>query len=186
MITIEELNKCGVNNNRASKYINFLNEYMPQFGINTPLRVAHYMCQILHESGSFKYDTEIASGAAYDTGKLAVKLGNTPSKDGDGQKYKGRGLIQLTGRTNYSNFNSWLNKTFEWFRKSPTNVYKNPELVATPRFAVLSSIYFWTSKGLNALADKDEFTKITKIINGGTNGIDNRLKLLGICKKVFR
>ena len=82
-------------------YTPLLDKWLPYYSINTKLRIAAFIAQVMHESGSFGYTTELASGSAYDTGKLARKLGNTPQKDGDGQKYKGRGLIQITGLNNY-------------------------------------------------------------------------------------
>lgn len=166
----------------AEKYLPWLNKYMPQFGITSRMRICHFLAQILHESGHLRYSREIASGEAYDTGKLAVKLGNTPEKDGDGQRYKGRGLIQLTGRTNYKAFNDWL-RTFD---DDIADVYTNPVIVETPKYAVLSAVYFWDSRDLNKLADGDMLTAITKRVNGGTNGYNERLKLLGAAKKVIK
>ena len=137
--------------------------------------MAHYLAQIAHESAELRYSEEIASGKAYDTGKLAIKLGNTPEADGDGQKYKGRGLIQVTGRANYEAYKQYCG----------FDVVKQPELLAKPVGAIRSSMWFWKTKGLNELADRDEFTAITKRINGGTNGIEDRRKYLARAKKVL-
>lgn len=153
----------------------YILRYAQEFDINTPLRWAHYLAQIAHESAELRYSEEIASGKAYDTGKLAIKLGNTPEADGDGQRFKGRGLIQLTGRANYEAY-----KKFCGF-----DVVKQPELLAKPVGAIRSSMWFWKSKGLNELADRDEFTAITERINGGTNGIEDRRKYLARAKKVL-
>ena len=103
IITKEQLKKVmpTASNSNIEKYLPFLNEWMPHYGIKTPQRICHFISQIAHESGSLVYNKEIASGKAYDTGKLAERLGNTPEADGDGQKYKGRGLIQITGSSNY-------------------------------------------------------------------------------------
>ena len=144
--------------------VELLNRYAPDFGIDTPLRWAHYLAQIAHESGEFRYTKELASGAAYDTGKLAKRLGNTPQKDGDGQWFKGRGLIQLTGRANYEEY-----KKFCGF-----DVVSNPDLLCQPIGAIRSSMWFWRLKGLNILADKNDIVAITKRINGGTNGLFER------------
>lgn len=152
-----------------------LNKYAKEFGIDSPQRWAHYLAQIAHESMELRYSEEIASGKAYDTGKLAIKLGNTPEADGDGQKYKGRGLIQVTGRNNYEAYKQYCG----------FDVVKQPELLAKPVGAIRSSMWFWKSKGLNELADRDEFTAITKRINGGTNGIEDRRKYLARAKRVL-
>lgn len=168
---------------KADLYLPWLNKYMPMFGITSNLRVCHFLAQVLHESCHLRYVRELASGEAYDTGKLAEKLGNTSERDGDGQHYKGRGLIQLTGRANYKAFNQWL-KTFD--KEDGADVYTNPVIVETPKYAVLSAVYFWNSRGLNSLADKDMLTAITKRINGGLNGYDERLKLLSNAKKVIK
>ena len=153
----------------------YILRYAQEFDINTPLRWCHYLAQIAHESAELRYSEEIASGKAYDTGKLAIKLGNTPEADGDGQKYKGRGLIQVTGRANYEAYKQYCG----------FDVVKQPELLAKPVGAIRSSMWFWKSKGLNELADRDEFVAITKCINGGTNGIEDRRKYLARAKKVL-
>ena len=153
----------------------YIIRYAQEFDINTPLRWAHYLAQIAHESAELRYSEEIASGKAYDTGKLAARLGNTPQADGDGQKYKGRGLIQVTGRNNYEMYKQYCGY----------DVVKQPELLAKPVGAIRSSMWFWKSKGLNELADRDEFTAITKRINGGINGIEERRKYLARAKKVL-
>ena len=153
----------------------YILRYAQEFDINTPLRWAHYLAQIAHESAELRYSEEIASGKAYDTGKLAIKLGNTPEADGDGQKYKGRGLIQVTGRANYEAYKQYCG----------FDVVRQPELLAKPVGAIRSSMWFWKTKGLNELADRDEFTAITKRINGGTNGLEDRRKYLARAKKVL-
>lgn len=153
----------------------YILRYAQEFDINTPLRWAHYLAQIAHESAELRYSEEIASGKAYDTGKLAIKLGNTPEADGDGKKYKGRGLIQVTGRANYEAYKQYCG----------FDVVERPELLAKPVGAIRSSMWFWKTKGLNELADRDEFTAISKRINGGTNGIEDRRKYLARAKKVL-
>lgn len=153
----------------------YILRYAEEFDINTSLRWCHYLAQVAHESAELRYSEEIASGKAYDTGKLAIKLGNTPEADGDGQKYKGRGLIQVTGRSNYEAYKQYCG----------FDVVKQPELLAKPVGAIRSSMWFWKSNGLNALADRDEFTAITKRINGGTNGIEDRRKYLARAKRVL-
>ena len=153
----------------------YILKYAEEFDINTPLRWSHFLAQIAHESAELRYSEEIASGKAYDTGKLAVRLGNTPQADGDGQKYKGRGLIQITGRANYEAYKKCCG----------FDVVTKPQLLAQPVGAIRSAMWFWKSKGLNELADRDEFTVITKRINGGTNGIEDRRKYLARAKRVL-
>lgn len=170
-ITLEILQKIEPNitaNIRANanfkgcpieRLVGYLNTYALEFDINTPLRWAHYLSQIMHESGGFRYSEEIASGKAYEGRK---DLGNT--QKGDGVKYKGRGLIQLTGRANYTKYKAYCG----------FDVVSQPELLARPIGAVRSSMWFWKQKALNYYADRDEFVKITKRINGGTNGLKQR------------
>lgn len=153
----------------------YILKYAEEFDINTPLRWSHFLAQIAHESAELRYSEEIASGKAYDTGKLAVRLGNTPQADGDGQKYKGRGLIQITGRANYEAYKKYCG----------FDVVTKPQLLAQPVGAIRSAMWFWKTKGLNELADRDEFMVITKRINGGINGIEDRRKYLARAKKIL-
>ena len=159
----------------ADKIVELLNKYAKEFEINTALRWKHYLSQIAHESAEMRYSEELASGKAYDTGKLAIKLGNTPQADGDGQKYKGRGLIQLTGLANYKDYKKYCG----------FDVVADPKLLAKPVGAIRSSMWFWKTKGLNELADKDDFLSITKKINGGINGLSDRKKYLERANKAI-
>ncbi len=166
----------------VDKYLPHLNALMPRFDINTKLRVCHFLAQIAHESGELRYSQEIASGKAYDTGKLAVALGNTPQADGDGQKYKGRGLIQLTGTANYRKFNKYLHENIA---KAP-DVLKNPEVLSTnDYYAVLVACWFFKTSGCLALADKDDIRAVTKRVNGGLNGFDQRKQYYENAQKVI-
>lgn len=162
---------------RLDEFVASFNMWAETFQINTPMRVVHYLAQVFHESGSLRYVEEIASGAAYDTGPKAIALGNTPEKDGDGQRYKGRGFIQLTGKANYAAFN-----------KSDVcteDVLRNPKKVAQFPLNQVASMWFWGEHNLNKWADEDNADKITRIINGGTNGLANRKFLLRRFKKEF-
>jgi putative chitinase len=144
------------------RYVTPLTAMMDANQINTPLRVAHFLAQIGHESADLRFAEEIASGEAYEG---RVDLGNT--EPGDGKRFKGRGLIQLTGRANYVRFGQARNRDFI----TPTNY----TLIASdPNLAVDVSCWFWTTRGLNALADSDNVEAITRKINGGLNGIDDR------------
>lgn len=184
MITAQQLKKImpyALSKN-VDKYLPHLNDLMPKFGIEGKLRVCHFLAQIAHESGEFRYSQEIASGKAYDTGKLAVALGNTPEADGDGQKYKGRGLIQLTGTTNYRKLNQYLHENFEG---SP-DILKTPEVVGTnPYYAVLAACWFFQTSGCLALADRDDIRAVTKRVNGGLNGFAQRQQYYNRAKSVI-
>lgn len=136
------------------------NVHFRTYGVlDTGLRLAHFMGQCAHESGGFRYMEEIASGAAYEGRK---DLGNT--QPGDGKRYKGRGPIQLTGRANYRAFGREVGINFE----------ANPEIVAIPSIGIMAAVRYWNSRSLNAKADADDLLGITRAINGGTNGLDDR------------
>lgn len=162
---------------RAGVFVSALNTAMARRRIDTPRRVAAFLAQIGHESGQLRYVRELASGEAYDTGALATRLGNTPAADGDGQRYRGRGLIQITGRTNYRSCSLAL--------FGDERLLQTPELLEEPEWAAESAAWFWESKGLNALADAGDFNRITRRINGGLNGLADRLELWGRAKEVL-
>lgn len=155
---------------RAEKFLPYMNCFAKEFSINTPLRWAHYLAQTAHESGELRYTQEIASGKAYEGRK---DLGNT--QKGDGVKFKGRGLIQLTGRANYTKYKNYCG----------FDVVQRPELLEKPLGATRSSMWFWKTHGLNELADTDDIKKITRIINGGTNGLESREKYLTRAKRAL-
>lgn len=141
-------------------------------GLDQPHRLAHFLSQIMHESGSFKYDQEIASGAAYEGRK---DLGNTVK--GDGKRFKGRGPMQLTGRKNYAAFAKWARK----LDASAPDFVAHPELVNTDPWEGASAIWYWdvgnpTGNSLNAYADQNNAEMITKRVNGGLNGYADRLE----------
>lgn len=130
------------------KYLPFLNKYWDVFKVNTPDRQAAFLAQVGHESGQLRYSEEIASGKAYEGRK---DLGNT--NPGDGVKYKGRGLIQVTGRANYKIFNEWLHKNN--YLTINQSIIDNPEIVSfNPELAVLSAFWYWDLHKLNNLADR--------------------------------
>jgi predicted chitinase len=136
---------------------------LSEFGINTSLRLRHFLAQIAHESDNFNTLEEYASGAQYEGRK---DLGN--AQKGDGVKYKGRGYIQLTGRDNYRRYGRILGVDLE----------NNPELASDPAIALKIAAEFWRGNGLNELADKNDIRAITKKINGGLNGLDSRIRFL--------
>lgn len=162
-MTIETLRKClpYASNANIQKFGVKLIEAMEKFEINTPRRQAAFLAQIAHESGSLHYVEELASGEAYEG---RGDLGNT--EPGDGKRFKGRGLIQLTGRFNYKLISDELNYDF----------IKNPEDLEKPGPATYSAAWFWWFHRLNGLADLDAFEKITKRINGGLTHFEDRLK----------
>lgn len=150
---------------------------MMEFGIDRPARQAAFLAQIGHESGQLQFVRELASGAEYDTGRKAAALGNTPAADGDGQRYKGRGLIQITGHDNYFACSHAL--------FGDDRLMQFPELLEDPKNACRSAGWFWKAHGLNELADAGNFLRITKIINGGTRGYANRVALYIKAKEVL-
>lgn len=163
---------------RVDVFIDYLNRAMDEFEINTAARQSAFLAQVAHESGSLRYVRELESGAAYDTGRLAERLGNTPEDDGDGERYKGRGLIQITGTDNYRTCSAAL-------YGDPKHLLDHPELLELPDAACRSAAWFWKTKGLNELADVGDFLRITKRINGGTNGMEDRLQFYERAKEVL-
>ena len=140
--------------------------------------MAAFIAQIGHESGQLRYVREMGSDqylSKYDTGSLAKRLGNTPEADGDGQKYRGRGLIQITGRANYAECGEALG----------LDLVNHPELLEKPQHACMSAAWFWASRGLNTLADAGKFDTITRRINGGQNGAADRRALYAKALKVL-
>jgi putative chitinase len=138
-----------------------INDTFAKYNINTPLRQRHFLAQIFHESGGLIYTTELSTGAQYENRK---DLGNI--YPGDGRKYKGRGFIQITGRFNYEK----LSKDFG------IDFINTPEKLAQNPFNMLSAGWFWNLKKLNNWADKNNIEKITRLINGGLNGFEDRKK----------
>ena len=135
------------------------NQILPQYGINTLLRLDHFFGQAAEESAGFRTLVEYASGNEYEGRE---DLGNT--EDGDGARFKGRGIFQLTGRANYTSMSKILG----------VDLVGNPDLAATPEISVKVACEYWKSHNLNTLADNDDLEGITRRINGGTNGIKDR------------
>lgn len=151
-----------------------LNECLPLGEITTPLRAAMFLAQLAHESAEFRYFEEIADGNAYDirvNARLALKLGNV--KAGDGPRFKGRGPMQVTGRKNYTRVSVALG----------VDVVANPQLLADPKWGFKASAFCWrhaldthgVEHDLNVFADAGDVEGCTKIINGGSNGLDFRI-----------
>lgn len=149
---------------RARLFHDPLTDAMREFSIDTPARAAAFLAQIAHESAELRYTEEIASGAAYEG---RIDLGNV--RAGDGRRFKGRGLMQITGRANYRQVSQAL-------YGDPEALIEAPEQLATTVPACRSAGWYWADRKLNALADAGDFRAITKRINGGLNGLADRLK----------
>ncbi|MEX0598386.1 MAG: glycoside hydrolase family 19 protein [Candidatus Paceibacterota bacterium] len=168
----EHLKKIAIkpNNQIIKDVVFYLNKHLLGYGVTTPLRISHFLAQAAHESANFRTLEEYASGAAYEGRK---NLGNT--QKGDGKRFKGRGIFQLTGRANYKTYGEKLG----------IDLISNPDLAKTPEVSVLTALEYWKSKNLNLHADNDDVLKITKLINGGTNGLADRKVKLKKAKAIF-
>jgi putative chitinase len=192
-MTNEQAKALGI----GEQWVEPLNETFEKYEINTPKRQACFIGQCMHESGGFKLlrenlnysakglvatwpsrfsNEEYAEEYARKPERIANKvysgrMGNT--EDGDGAKYIGRGLIQLTGKDNYKAVTEALG----------TDFIGQPQLLEEPRYAALSAGWFWNKKGLNALADANDIETMTKRINGGSIGIDDRKAKIAMVSK---
>lgn len=185
-----------------SFYTGALNTVLPRYGITTPLRKAHFIAQIAHESGELKYRsenlnysakalrtvfgkyfTDDAAAEAYARQPEAIankvyadRMGNGDEASGEGWRYRGRGLIQLTGKNNYEQCGNGIGK----------DLVSNPDaLTEAADTSVLAACWYWDTHKLNEYADQDDIKTITKKINGGYNGLDDRQKYLDSAKKVI-
>ncbi|MEL1089153.1 glycoside hydrolase family 19 protein [Pseudomonas sp. OB66] len=181
VLTIQQLLEIFPNaRSQAGVFVSALNTAMARHRIDTPKRIAAFLAQVGHESGQLRYVRELGNNqylSKYDTGTLALRLGNTPEADGDGQKYRGRGLIQITGRANYRQCSLGL--------FGDERLLALPELLEQPQWAAESAAWFWAQKGLNELADADQFNTITRRINGGLNGLQDRLEIWARARAVL-
>ncbi|MGV8869269.1 MAG: glycoside hydrolase family 19 protein [Janthinobacterium svalbardensis] len=176
---------------RAAAFLVPLNAAMAEFAINTPARQASFLSQVGHESGQLLYVRELwgptpsqlryerdftaawPPRARTDRNQLPFDLGN--SQAGDGSRFRGRGLIQVTGRTNYGACSKALG----------LDLMAQPELLEQTVSACRSACWFWQMRGLNALADDGDQERVTRRINGGTNGLAERLELFKVALKVL-
>jgi len=152
----------GLSEGKANQYLPALNKAMNDGSINSCPRKSAFLAQLAHESGQLIYWEELASGDAYEG---RADLGNT--HPGDGRRYKGRGPIQLTGRSNYRSAGQALGLPLE----------ANPTMVSETNVGFKTSIWFWNSRSLNQLADSNtqsSFDQITRRVNGGYNGKSSR------------
>jgi putative chitinase len=207
-ITIDQLRAAvpDAKADTAALYLDALNAALARYGIDTGARIAAFVAQIAHESGALRtteenlnyswqglrktwpsrfpsdafaqqYDRQPRKIANY---VYANRNGNGNEASGDGWTYHGRGLIQLTGKSNYAAFGTGVNDA---------KVMQNPGLVAEPAYAALSAAWFWNAKKLNPLADQgteDAFNTISRTINGGDNGKQDRLARWRLARTVFQ
>jgi putative chitinase len=171
-LTPETLQKCFPNasKQKVALYAELLNQTLLKYGGNTLPRIHMFLAQIGHESGELRYTEELASGKAYE-GRL--DLGN--NLPGDGKRYKGRGLIQLTGKRNYALASLALDLP----------LLETPEILSEPEPSCNVSGWFFENNKLWAFADRGDFKGLTKRINGGLNGWEDRLRLLKLCEKAI-
>ena len=195
VLTREQLAQLIPGNPYLDNWLEALNEILPEYEINTPKRVAAFVAQCAHESGGFRalkenlnykaatlrkvfpkyfptdaianeYANKPNKQAAIANRVYANRMGNGPEESGDGFRYCGRGLIQLTGKENYT-----------WFAASlEIPVEEAAEYLQTFEGAVQSACWFWETNNLNQWADKGDILTLTKRINGGTIGLEDRIK----------
>ena len=156
---------------RVDLFAPLITATMAEFDIDTPKRQAAFLAQVGHESGQLKYTAEIADGSSYEGRQ---DLGNIQL--GDGKRYKGRGLIQVTGRSNYIACGKALG----------FDLLAQPEVLEQPASAARSAGWFWNFKNLNEYADADRFGELTKRINGGFSHLDERIQLWLAARRVLQ
>lgn len=164
--------RLGANVDRAGELALAANVRFPEYGLYEldGSRLSHFLAQVCHESGGFKWMEEIASGQAYE-GREG--LGNTIP--GDGKLFKGRGPIQLTGRANYRSFGEAIG----------IDLMNHPEIAAVPSVGLWIACEYWKRHKLNGLADKDDIEAITRKINGGLKGLADRKAWLAKIRKLM-
>lgn len=192
MMNLRDALKNHAKEANIAKYADLLAELMPKYEIDTPLRQRHFLAQLLHESGGLSAVRENLNYSAegllktfpkyFPTTALAVqyarqpelianqvyanRIGNGTVASGDGWRFIGRGLIQTTGRSNYTKTSQAL--------FGDDRLLTQPHLLEEPRYAVESACYFWKANNLNTLADKNDIEGVTRRINGGFNGLNER------------
>jgi putative chitinase len=150
---------------QADKWFGPVDVAMTEFAIDSPVRAAAFIAQVGHESGGFVYSRELwGPTPAQLRYEGRSDLGNT--QPGDGKKYLGRGLIQITRRSNYAAASLGLS----------LDVVSNPGLLEQPELAARSAAWWWSERGCNEIADTDDFQALTRLINGGLTGYEDRLR----------
>ena len=204
LLTIDQLFAINNNLNKAecTYYINAFNQVLPQYGINTPLRLAHFLAQVLHESGHLKYKSENLNYSAQALLKVfpkyfktiteanvyarqpvkiankvyANRMGNGNEASGEGWKYRGRGLIQITGKTNFDTCGKFCGMDLIHY---PDSILEHADI------NIKTACWYWTSRNLNQYADNNDIVTITKKINGGINGLQDRTNILQKARQVL-
>lgn len=200
-ITAELLQEAfDLEDNTAEKYIDALNAAMDEFEINTSQRRAMFLAQCCHESGHFRAVSENLNYKADSLSRVFPKyfrdvdpndyakqpekianrvyggrMGNGDEESGDGYRFRGRGLIQLTGKSNYIACSEDLE----------VDLIENPDYLITPEGAARSAAWFWSANDLNKYADSDDIVGCTKRVNGGTIGLEERTELYDEAKALF-
>ncbi len=170
--TLQACTGCSAPN--AALWLTPVTRAMAQYQIDTPARQAAFLAQVSEESEHFIYTTELWGPTAQQlTYEGRTDLGNT--QPGDGYRFRGRGLIDITGRVNYTAVAEAL----------CIDCIANPAMVAEPAWAALSAAWWWAQHGLNPLADAGNFRRITTIINGGQNGYADRCTLWAAAKQAL-
>lgn len=177
-LTPEHLQQIATITNAAQvalirRLVPYLNDTVDEFGINTPLRQAHFLAQLAHESDNFNTTEEYASGADYEG---RIDLGNV--YPGDGVRFKGRGLIQVTGRANYGSCSRGLGLG--------NTLIQRPTLLNQEDLAARSAGWYWQTRELNPVADRDDVVRVTRIINGGQRGLEDRIAKLRRAKRALK
>ena len=203
--TPEKLKACVPGNLNITDWYGAMCANLPEYGITTWQRVAQWIAQVSHESGDFRLLTENLNYSATALQKTwprsfpsveiatqyqrqpekianrayANRMGNGSESSGDGWKYKGRGLIQVTGKANYTACSKAL-------YGDEQILLKEPEILSEQDGAIRSACWFWNTRSLNAYADREDTLAVTKLINGGTNGLEDRINKYNLAKRILR
>lgn len=182
-MTPETLARCtGAHMREALLFAPIIDQAMKAYGITTPQRQAAFLAQVGHESGGLLWTTEIwGPTIAQQNYEGRHDLGNT--QPGDGSRFRGHGLLQTTGRANHARTRDRLRAKFPTM--SVPDFEAEPKRLAEPMWAALSAADYWEDRGLNGLADAGDFMRVTRRINGGVNGYEQRLALFNTAKEVL-
>ena len=172
MITLDilrEVSDGSVKDSVLNELIDSFNTYLPKYKIDTPLRYCAFLSQCSHETGGFQFFHELGSKKYFSKYEPGTKIGNVLGNinPGDGYKYRGRGIFMLTGRSNYQRYSKVILK----------DLIGDPDQAASIPCAVLIACEFWDRKKLSPLADAKKISAITRMINGGYNGLEERKRL---------